>query len=349
MSGDYTYDGGRRSAAHRLGAHEPTGPTSIMALHDCIWPLFLGFVTAILFVDLFVLHRRDKESSTREALLTVSGYVALAMAFAAGVFVMAGADRGSEFLTGYLVEQSLSFDNNFVIALIFTQFSVPGAARYRVLFYGVAGAIVMRLALIVPGAELVQRFAILGYGLGALLVWSGYRMWSAGDDLVEPSEMRSVRLLKKTGRCAGSYEDARFFLRQAGRYCITPLFIVLVTVEITDLVFAADSIPAVLAISNDPFIVFSSNVFANLGLRAMFFVLAGAMGQFAYLRSGIAAVLVFIGAKMLLGSYVEVPAYVSLAVTAGLLAAAVGASLHAAGRGGAAAAAMRTDRASRDL
>jgi len=324
-----------------------------MALHDYIWPLFLAFVTVILIVDLFVLHRGDREISTREALLTVSGYVALAMAFAAGVFFVAGADRGSEFLTGYLVEQSLSFDNIFVIALIFTHFGVPEAARYRVLFYGVAGAIVMRLVLIVPGTELVENFAILGYALGALLVWSGYRMWSAGDDLVDPSQMRAVKFLKKTGRCTGGYEDARFFLRKAGRYCITPLFIVLVTVEITDLVFAADSIPAVLAISNDPFIVFSSNVFAVLGLRAMFFVLAGAMTQFPYLRSGIAAVLVFIGAKMLLQDYVEIPPYVSLIVTAGFLGAAVGASLLAARGSGASpapsTAAIPTEPASRDL
>ena len=204
---------------------------------------------------------------------------------------------------------------------------MPEAARYRVLFYGVAGAIIMRLVLIVPGSELVERFAFVGYGLGALLLWSGYRMWASSEESYDPSQMRSIRLLKKTGRCAGSYDDSRFFLRQAGRYCITPLFIVLVAVEITDLVFAADSIPAVLAISDDSFIVFTSNVFAVLGLRALFFVLASAMGRFTYLRYGIATVLVFIGAKMLLGSYVEIPAFVSLLVTTGVLGIAVGASL----------------------
>lgn len=297
-----------------------------MALHDLLWPAFLGFVSAILLVDLLVLHRRDRAIGTGEALWTVSGYVLLALAFGAGVFVFAGPDRGAEFLTGYLVEQSLSFDNIFVIALIFTHFSVPEAARYRVLFYGVAGAIIMRLVLIVPGSELVERFAIVGYGLGALLVWSGYRMWASSEESFDPSQMRSIRLLKKTGRCAGGHDESRFFLREAGRYCVTPLFIVLVAVEITDLVFAADSIPAVLAISDNSFIVFTSNVFAVLGLRAMFFVLASAMGRFTYLRYGIAAVLVFIGGKMLLGTYVEIPAFVSLLVTTGILGIAVGAS-----------------------
>jgi tellurite resistance protein TerC len=289
-------------------------------------------VAVVLFCDLFILHRRDREISTREAVVTVSGYVLLAGLFAAGVFVFAGPDRGAEFLTGYLVEQSLSFDNIFVIALIFTHFSVPPEARYRVLFYGVIGAILMRLVLIVPGAELVEDFAVVGYALGLLLIWSGYRMFVAGDDMIDPSDMRSVKLLKRTGRCTACYSDARFFLRDAGRYCITPLFIVLITVEITDLVFAADSIPAVLAVSNDPFIVFSSNVFAVLGLRAMFFLLAGAIGQFTYLRSGLAAILIFIGGKMLLGEYVDIPAYVSLIVTACLLIASIAASIALAGR-----------------
>jgi len=298
-----------------------------MSLHEWLWPLFLGFVAVVLFCDLFILHRHDRVISTREAVITVSGYVLLAGVFAAGIFVFAGPDRGAEFLTGYLVEQSLSFDNIFVIALIFTHFSVPPEARYRVLFYGVVGAILMRLLLIVPGAELVEDFAVVGFALGLLLIWSGYRMFIAGDDMIDPSDMRSVKLLRKTGRCTSGYAQARFFLRDAGRYCITPLFIVLITVEITDLVFAADSIPAVLAVSNDPFIVFSSNVFAVLGLRAMFFLLAGAMGQFTYLRTGLAVILIFIGGKMLLGEYVDIPAYVSLIVTACVLVVSAAASI----------------------
>lgn len=308
-----------------------------MTLHDFLWPLFLGFVAVVLFVDLFVLHRRDRDISAREAWLTVAGYVVLALLFAVGVFVFAGPDRGSEFVTGYLVEQSLSFDNIFVIALIFNHFSVPASARYRVLFYGVIGAIVMRLALIVPGSELVENFSIVGYALGGLLLWSGYRMFVAGDDMIDPSDIRAVKFLKKTGRCTAGYGGARFFMREAGRYCMTPLFIVLVTVELTDLIFAADSIPAVLAVSNDSFIVFSSNVFAVLGLRAMFFLLAGAMGQFTYLRSGIAAILVFIGGKMLLKGYVDIPSYLSLLVTACLLGIAVVASIAAARKAGVAA------------
>ena len=290
-----------------------------MTLHDWLWPGFLAFVAIVLFVDLFILHRRDHLISTREALRTVAGYVALAMLFAAGVFFFAGVDRGAEFLTGYLIEQSLSLDNIFVIALIFTYFKVPGEAQYRVLFYGIVGAIVMRLSLIVPGVKLVDQFHVIAMALGALLVYSGFRMMTSGDDAIDPGESRIVKFLMRTGRVTSEYEGAKFLTRRNGLLYMTPLFVVLATVEFTDLVFAIDSIPAVLAVSNDAFIVFSSNVFAVLGLRALFFVLSGMLRSFCYLKVGLSLVLIFIGLKMFFSEYIEIPSLVALAVTVAII------------------------------
>ena len=295
-----------------------------MTAHDWLWPGFLGFVALILFVDLFVLHRRDHAISMREALMTVGGYVTLAMLFAVGVFAVAGVERGAEFLTGYLVEQSLSLDNIFVIALIFTYFKVPEEAQYRVLFYGIVGAIVMRLSLIVPGVKLVEEFKAIAMALGALLIFSGFKMMRSGDDTIDPGDSRVVKFLRRTGRVTEHYEGSHFFTRRNGLLFMTPLFVVLVTVELTDLVFAVDSIPAVLAISNDPFIVFSSNVFAIMGLRALFFVLAGTR---LHTDSLAHLVLMFIGAKMLTAEYVEIPSLVALAITALLIGGSVVASI----------------------
>lgn len=298
-----------------------------MTAHDWLWPGFLGFVALILFVDLFVLHRRDHAISMREALMTVGGYVTLAMLFAVGVFAVAGVERGAEFLTGYLVEQSLSLDNIFVIALIFTYFKVPEEAQYRVLFYGIVGAIVMRLSLIVPGVKLVEEFKVIAMALGALLIFSGFKMMRSGDDTIDPGDSRVVKFLRRTGRVTDHYEGSHFFTRRNGLLFMTPLFVVLVTVELTDLVFAVDSIPAVLAISNDPFIVFSSNVFAIMGLRALFFVLAGMLHEFHHLKTGLSLVLMFIGAKMLTAEYVEIPSLVALAITVLLIGGSVVASI----------------------
>ncbi|WP_336056624.1 TerC family protein [Nitratireductor sp. CH_MIT9313-5] len=298
-----------------------------MTLHDWLWPSFLAFVALILFVDLFVLHRRDHVIGTREALFTVGGYVTLAMIFAGGVFYFGGADRGAEFLTGYLVEQALSLDNIFVIALIFSYFKVPAEAQYRVLFYGIVGAVVMRLSLIVPGVKLVDQFQFIAMALGALLVFSGFKMMTSGDEMIDPGESRIVKFLMRTGRVTSEYEGSNFLTRRNGVLFMTPLFVVLVTVELTDLVFAIDSIPAVLAISKDPFIVFSSNVFAILGLRALFFVLSGMMRSFRYLKFGLSLVLVFIGFKMLLAHYIDIPSVFALGVTAAIIAGSVIASL----------------------
>lgn len=298
-----------------------------MDLHDWLWPGFLAFVAIILFVDLFVLHRKDHVITAREAGITVAGYVSLALVFAGGVFWFGGTQKGAEFLTGYLVEQALSLDNIFVIALIFSYFRVPPEAQYRVLFYGIVGAIVMRLSLIVPGVKLVDQFEWFGMALGALLVFSGYKMMMSGDDMIDPGQSRIVTLLKKTGRVTDAYEGSRFFVMRQGLLYMTPLFVVLMTVEFTDLIFAIDSIPAVLAISNDPFIVFSSNVFAIMGLRALFFVLSGMMREFHHLKTGLSLVLMFIGGKMLIAHVYKVPSTAALAVTAILIIGSVVASV----------------------
>ena len=290
-----------------------------MVTPDWLWPAFLAFVAAVLFFDLFVLHRKDHVISTREAMVTVAGYVTLAMLFAAGIFYFEGSQRGAEFMTGYLVELALSMDNIFVIALIFAYFQVPASAQYRVLFYGILGAIVMRLSLIVPGVKLVDQFFFIGMALGALLIFSGYRMATSGDDMIDPGESRVVKWLRRTGRVTESYEGSKFFVWRKGLLYMTPLFVVLVTVELTDLVFAIDSIPAVLAISNDPFIVFSSNVFAVMGLRAMFFVLSGMMREFRFLKTGLSLVLVFVGFKMLIAHWFKVPSFLALGVVAVLI------------------------------
>ncbi|MET0170035.1 MAG: TerC family protein [Aliihoeflea sp.] len=287
--------------------------------HDWLWPGFLAFVALVLFFDLFVLHRKDRVITTREALLTVAGYVSLAMLFAASIFYFEGRQRGSEFLTGYLVEQALSLDNIFVIALIFAYFKVPAEAQYRVLFYGIVGAIVMRLSLIVPGVHLVDQFWWIGAILGVVLLVSGYKMMMSDGDMADPGNSRVVKWLRSTGRVTEDYEGSKFLVRRNGLLFMTPLFLVLVTVEVTDLVFAVDSIPAVLAISNDPFIVFSSNVFAILGLRALFFVLSGMMREFRFLKHGLSLVLIFVGAKMIIQHWYKLPSEISLGVVALLI------------------------------
>ena len=298
-----------------------------MVVDPWIWPAFLAFVGLVLFLDLFVLHRTARVISTRESLLTVGFYVSLAVLFGLGILVFAGVDRASEFATGYLLEQALSMDNIFVIALIFAYFRVPGEAQHRVLFYGIVGAIVMRLSLIVPGVHLVDKFHFVGMVLGALLLYSGYKMMRSKGETVDPGNSRIVKMLHRTGRVTSEYEGARFLVRRNGLLFMTPLFVVLVTVELTDLVFAIDSIPAVLAISNDPFIVFSSNVFAVMGLRAMFFVLSGMMREFRYLKIGLSLVLIFIGIKMMSMQVFTIPSLLALGITVVLIGGSVLASI----------------------
>ena len=291
------------------------------------WGGFLLFVLALLAIDLGLFHRKAHTVSTREALTWTVAWVSLALLFAAGLWLRSGGERALEFVTGYLIEYSLSMDNIFVFVLIFTFFAVPATYQHRVLFWGILGALVMRGIMIVAGAALIDRFSWIIYLFGAFLVFTGLRMALHDHEEIHPERNPLLRLFRRLMPVTHDYEGKHFFVRRAGRLLATPLFIVLLMVETTDLIFAVDSIPAIFAVTRDPFIVFTSNVFAILGLRSLYFVLAGAMSKFHYLRFGLAGVLTFVGIKMLASGWYHLPTAASLLVIALLLGGAVLASL----------------------
>jgi tellurite resistance protein TerC len=294
-----------------------------------LWPWlgFTAFVLAMLALDLGVFHRKAHEVSTREAAAWSAVWVALALTFGYGVHRFMGADAGLQFLTGYLVEKALSVDNVFVFVLVFSYFRVPARYQHRVLFWGILGALVMRGAMIAAGAALLHRFHWVVYVFGAFLVLTGVRMARQAEHAIDPERNPVIRLVRRLLPVARSYHGQQFFAREAGRLVATPLFVVLAFVETTDLIFAVDSIPAVFAVTTDPFLVYTSNVFAILGLRALYFLLAGVIHRFHFLKQGLAAVLVFVGAKMLLADVVEVPVGISLGVIGAVLGTSVAASL----------------------
>ncbi len=290
--------------------------------------LFNLFILGLLWLDLKVFHRNPHAVTTREAALFSAFWIALSLAFNAGVFVFEGSRAGLEFLTGYLVEKALSIDNIFVFIVIFSYFGVPPALQHRVLFWGVVGALVMRSIFIGLGTALISRFDWVMYIFGVILLYSGWKLLRHESVEVHPEKNIVIRLARKVfPRVTSGYDPPRFFLHRAGKLFITPLFLVLLTIETTDIMFAVDSIPAVFGVTRDPFIVYSSNVFAILGLRALYFLLAGAMTELEHLSTGLAVVLMFIGLKMLLEEVVHVPIGVSLAVVACIIGIAVAASL----------------------
>jgi tellurite resistance protein TerC len=290
------------------------------------WAGFLAFVAALLAVDLGIFHREAHEVSRREALAWSVVWIGLALLFNIGVAWFMGRDAGVEWFTGYLIEKSLAVDNVFVFLLIFSAFNVPAAYQHRVLFWGIVGAIVMRAVLIAFAGVLLGSFHWIIYLFGAFLVFTGYRFLRGGHEAPSLESNRLVRLARRVFPVTAGYEGQRFFVVRDGVRMMTPLFLVLLLVESTDLVFAVDSIPAIFAVTDDPFIVFTSNIFAILGLRALYFVLAGYLSDLKYLKPGLAAVLVFVGAKMLLIDVYKIPALVSLAVIVAILAVAFGAS-----------------------
>ncbi len=292
-----------------------------------LWIGFSVFVLAMLALDLGVFHRKSHTVGMKEALTWSGLWVALALIFNAGVWYRFGGTKGLEFLTGYVVELSLSVDNLFVFLLIFAYFKVPAQYQHKVLFWGILGALIMRAFFIGAGIALIQKFHWIIYVFGGILVISGLKMAFEKDKEVHPEKNPVLRLFRRFMPVTTEYQAGRFFVKSAGRWFATPLFIVLLMLETTDLVFAVDSVPAVLAITQDPFIVYTSNVFAILGLRSMFFALAGVMKLFAYLHYGLAAVLVFVGVKMLLSSFYKIPTLASLLIIVGLLTTAVVASL----------------------
>ena len=298
-----------------------------------VWVGFTALVVGLLILDLGVLNRRSHVLSTKEAVSWSGGLIALALLFGGFLYWREGLQHALEYYTGYIVELSLSVDNLFVFILIFNYFSVPAAAQPKVLKWGILGAIVLRFIMIVAGALLLRRFEWIIYVFGGILVITGIRMLTGRDERIQPEKNPVIRLARKVLPFAKSYDGTKFFSRTAGgRLLATPLILVLLLVEWSDLVFAIDSIPAIFSVTRDPFLVYSSNVFAILGLRAMFFVLADAMDRFAYLKPGVALILILVGTKMTLDAWIHVPIYVSLGAVIFIIAASVVLSLRRSSR-----------------
>lgn len=293
-----------------------------------LWAGFSLFILTMLSLDLGLFNRKAHTIKYREAWIWTAVWITLASIFACLVFFYQGATRGLEFVTGYLIELSLSVDNLFVFLLIFSYFKVPARFQHRVLFWGVMGALIMRLTMIFIGAALISRFHWIIYIFGAFLVYTGIKMFRHQDTELEPDQNPIVRLVTRFFPISRQYDEEKFFTRINGKRVGTLLLLVLIVVEVTDLVFAVDSIPAIFAITTDTFIVYTSNVFAILGLRSMYFLLAGVVEKFHYLRVGLAIVLTFIGGKMLLGAAgIHIPIVISLVFVALVLVGSVVASL----------------------
>jgi tellurite resistance protein TerC len=308
-----------------------------MAGNWLFWVLFNVFVVAMLLLDLGVFHRKAHVVRFREALAWSAMWVGLAAGFAVLVYFYGHQMTGDvarpnsqitlEFITGYLIEESLSVDNLFIFLLIFRHFAVPRQNQHKVLFWGILGALVMRAIFIAAGVTLIRRFEWIIYAFGAFLVYTGLKLAFQHGPAVNPKDSRVLRWFRKIVRVTHDYESDHFLVRRPDGWFATPLALVLVLVESTDVLFATDSIPAVLAVTRDPFIVYTSNVFAVLGLRSLYFALAGMMEVFHYLHYGLAIILMFIGAKMLASHYFPIPIHVALGVVAAVLAVSIAASL----------------------
>ena len=301
-----------------------------------LWIGFNLFVLSMLALDLGVFHRNAHKVSIKEATVWSVVWITLAMVFNLGLYLFwdkvsptssySNSEAALAFFTGYLIEKSLSVDNIFVFVLIFTFFAVPAIYQHRVLFWGILGALIMRGALIAVGAVLLKEFHWIIYIFGAFLIFTGIRMAIHRNEEMHPEQNPVVKLLRKIMPVTENYENDHFFIRRAGRLMATPLFLVLLIVESTDLVFAVDSIPAIFAVTNDPFIIYTSNVFAILGLRSLYFLLAGVMDKFYYLKLGLSVVLAFVGTKMVIVDLYKIPVGLSLGVIASILAISVVAS-----------------------
>lgn len=300
-----------------------------MPEHLLLWVVFNVFVLGILVLDLAVFHRKAHVVSLREALAWSCVWVSLALLFGLGIYLLRGGEKALEFITGYLIEWSLSVDNLFVFLVIFSYFAVPAIYQHRVLFWGILGALVLRALFIATGTALLSKFHWMIYVFGVFLIFTGIKLLFAGDEKIEPEKNPAVRLVRRFMKITPSFEGQRFFVRKDGILWATPLFLVLVVVETTDVIFAVDSIPAIFAITLDPFIVYTSNVFAILGLRALFFLLAGVMGMFRFLKVGLSFVLCFVGVKMTIVDFYKIPIGISLGVVGTILLLSVVASLFA--------------------
>jgi len=313
---------------HRVGEmhHMPANET-------VLYIPFAIVVVLLLAIDLGVFNRRAHEVGLKEALIWSVVWTLVALVFNAGIFIYAGTTKALEFFTGYVIERALSFDNLFVFVIIFSYFGVPAKYHHRALFWGVVGALVTRAIFIAAGTALISRFEWILYFFGVILIYSGWKMLREKDFEVHPDSNIFIRAARKLFPVSDGYEAGKFFLRKEGLLYVTPLFLVLITVETTDIIFAVDSIPAVFGVTQDPFIVFTSNVFAILGLRASYFLLSGVMETFHYLSHGLSVVLIFIGVKMLVADVVHISIGLSLAIVVAVLTIAVLASLAKRRRG----------------
>lgn len=291
------------------------------------WVGFNVFVLGMLALDLGVFHRKSHEVRFREAMIWTGVWVVLALSFNLFIYYTFGRQAGLEFLTGYLIEKSLSIDNVFVFILIFTYFKVPSKYQHGVLFWGILGALVLRIIFILTGITLLERFHWLIYIFGAFLVFTGVKLALEKDKEIHPEKNPVLRIFRRIMPVTQNFEEGKFFIKKDGRTWATPLFVVLLVIETTDVIFAVDSIPAILAITKDPFIVYTSNVFAILGLRALYFALARVMILFHHLHYGLAAILVFVGMKMLISEIYKIPIGISLGFIVVSLALSIGASL----------------------
>jgi len=292
-----------------------------------LWVGFNLFVILMLAIDLGLFHRKAHEVKFREAITWSAVWIVLALVFNAGVWYYSGEVRAIEFLTGYIIEKSLSVDNIFVFVLIFTSFQVPSAYQHKVLFWGVLGALIMRAIFIFAGVSLIAKFHWIIYLFGVFLILTGVKIARDKGTKINIKESVFIIFFRKIIPFTADYHQASFFVKRNNKYFATPLFLVLILVEGTDLIFAVDSIPAILAITSDPFIVYTSNVFAILGLRSLYFALSGTLRYFAYLHYGLALVLVFVGVKMLISEYYKFNPFVSLIIIAAILGMSIVASI----------------------
>ena len=294
-----------------------------------LWAILFGLIAGMLALDLFVFHRNAHEVSLREAAIFSTVWIALGLGFGGLNALWRGPQAGGEYVAGYLIEKSLSMDNVFVFAMIFGAFAVPARYQHRVLFWGVLGAIVFRAIFIAAGTTLLDAVHWLIYGFGILLILTGIKMARSRGHVMDPERNPLLRAFRRVVPMTNEYAGHRFVVRQAGKWVATPLLAVLVVVEASDIMFAIDSIPAIFAITTDPFIVFSSNAFAILGLRSLYFLLAGLLPRFAYLKLGLAALLIFAGGKILVSEWWKMPVWLSIGIIVSILAVSIGASLWA--------------------
>ncbi|MEX1093278.1 MAG: TerC family protein [Acidimicrobiia bacterium] len=317
------------SMAQILATESAQGNFASFDVPGWVWAALVGGIAILLFADLLIVHRKPHAISMKEATIESAVWITIGLSFALVILSWQGAPAAGEYLAGYLIEKSLSVDNVFVWAVILNYFAVPAAYQYRVLFWGIFGALVLRAIFIFAGVALIENFDWILYVFGAFLIFTAFRIARHDNEGIHPEDNPVLKVFRRLIPSTTEYDGQKMFTRRSGRLLATPLFAVLVLIESTDVVFAIDSVPAILAVSREPFIVFSSNAFAILGLRALYFVLAGMAGRFRYLNMGLGLILGFVGIKMLIAEWYHVPTAASLAVIAIILTVTIGLSLRA--------------------